>query len=291
MNTPAFVHLRCHSDYSLLRGTSSVEQLLERANAMGIDALALTDTGNLYGAMAFYRTAREIGIKPIIGCEVYIAPGRYGQGVLEREPETADRVVLLAQNRTGFRNLLKLASAACLERAYVELGIDTDLLAAHHEGLICLSGGMSGRLNRVLLDVANQKANLDSAMAVAAWYRDLFGDRYFIEIQNDGLEAQRNAMEGAVEVARRLAVPPVATSDVHYATRKEAETCKLLLCISINAGKPQTEADRERCEGGDFYLRSPGEMYAAFPGHEDALQRSREIADSIRHSSPNTTAK
>src|SRR6202012_2600426 len=153
------------------------------------------------------------------------------------------------------------------------------LLAAHSEGLICLSGCVSGELSRTLLRGKTAEPDLEEAAQIAAWFHKLFGDRYFIEIQNNGLDIQRWAMEGSVAVAQRMGLPLVATSDAHYVNREDAEAQDVLLCI--NTGKFRTDTHRMRMEGDQFFLRSPEEMYAAFPGFEDAVARSQQIADSV----------
>ena len=191
--------------------------------------------------------------------------------------EASHHLTLLARNRTGFRNLVRLSSAAFLEGFYFKPRIDKELLAAHKEGLICLSGCISSELNRALL--AGGEAKLEKALDIAAWFQKLFGDDYYIEIQNNHLEPQRVAMEGATEVARRLGIPLVATSDVHYVNREDAEAQDILLCV--NTGKFRTDANRMRMDSNEFYLRSAEEMYAAFPGLDDALRRTQEIADSV----------
>lgn len=279
MNPPPFVHLHCHSHYSLLDGASLIDRLLEQAKALRMNALALTDHGNLYGALEFYQKARAIGIKPILGYEAYVAPGRRDQRDGGGMKEAADHLTLLARDLTGFKNLLKLASAAFLEGFYFKPRIDKELLAAHHEGLICLSGCASSEFSRALLRGAGGAPDVDRAVQVASWFRELFGDRYFIEIQNNNLDIQRVVMEGAVEVSRRTGIPLVATNDVHYVRREDAEAQDILLCV--NTGKFRTDAKRMRMEGDQFYLRSAEEMLAAFEGHEDAVRRSQEIADGI----------
>ncbi|HUU20996.1 MAG TPA: DNA polymerase III subunit alpha, partial [Phycisphaerae bacterium] len=277
MSTLPFVHLHCHSHYSLLDGAGAVGRLVERAKALRMNALALTDHGNLYGALDFYQKAKAVGINPIIGYEAYVAPGSRFQKDAGGLKEASYHLTLLAQNRTGFQNLLKLASAAFLEGFYYRPRIDKELLRAHSEGLICLSGCVSSELNRALL--AGGEPDVQRATEIAAWFREVFGDRYFIEIQNNGLEIQRVVMEGSVEVARRTGIPLVATSDVHYVDREDAVGQDILLCI--NTGKFRTDANRMRMETNEFYLRSPEEMYEAFAGHEDALKRTQEIADGV----------
>lgn len=279
MSTLPFAHLHCHSHYSLLDGAGKVRGLLERAKALRMTSLALTDHGNLHGAIQFYQVAKELGINPVLGLEAYIAPGSrfHKESSGGGAKEASYHLTLLARNAVGFRNLVKLSSAAFLEGFYFKPRIDKELLSAHREGLICLSGCISSELNRTLL--AGGEANVQKACDIAAWYRDLFGDDYYLEIQNNGIELQQLAMAGAVEVSRRLGIPLVATSDVHYINREDSEAQDILLCI--NTGKFRTDTNRMRMETNEFFLRSPEEMYAAFPGMEDALARTQEIADSV----------
>lgn len=277
MSTSRFVHLHCHSHYSLLDGAGRIERLLERAKALQMNALALTDHGNLHGALEFYLRAKDQGIKPILGYEAYVAPQSRFQKEASGSKDASFHLTLLAVNRTGFQNLLKLSSSAFLEGFYFRPRIDKPLLESHHEGLICLSGCISSELNRALIDGA--EPDFKRAIEVAEWYRALFGDRYYIEIQYNGMELQRQAMQFAAEVARRLSIPLVATSDVHYVEPKDAEAQDILLCI--NTGKFRTDANRMRMETKEFYLRSPEEMYAAFPEYQDAVDRSQEIADLV----------
>ncbi|MBN2023084.1 MAG: DNA polymerase III subunit alpha, partial [Pirellulales bacterium] len=280
MNPLPFVHLHCHSHYSLLDGAGTIDRLLERAKALGMNALALTDHGNLYGALEFYQKAQTIGVKPIVGLEAYIAPGRRTDRDAASAKEANYHLTLLAENLDGFKNLLALSSSAFLEGFYFRPRIDKELLAAHNQGLICLSGCVSSELNRkILAGASDGRYDLGPAREVAAWYRDVFDDRYFIEIQNNGLEIQQAAMQGAVELARQMDIPLVATSDTHYVNREDAEAQDILLCV--NTGRFRTDADRMRMEGDEFYLRGPDEMYAAFPGLEDAVRRSQEIADRV----------
>ncbi|NLF07562.1 MAG: DNA polymerase III subunit alpha, partial [Pirellulaceae bacterium] len=277
MSTLPFAHLHCHSHYSLLDGAGTVRGLLERAKALRMNALALTDHGNLHGALKFYQTAKELGIKPILGLEAYIAPGSRRHKEQGKSKDSSFHLTLLARNRQGFRNLVKLSSAAFTEGFYFKPRIDKELLETHREGLICLSGCASSELSRLIL--AGGEANFQKALETAAWYRNLFGDDYYIEIQNNHLEVQRTVMEGAVRIAEQLEIPLVATSDVHYIHREDSEAQDILLCV--NTGKFRTDTNRMRMETDEFFLRSPEEMYAAFPGREDALRRSQEIADSV----------
>jgi len=279
MSSLPFVHLHCHSHYSLLDGASPIKGLVERAKNLGMTGLALTDHGNLYGALDFYRKSREAGINPIVGYEAYIAPASRFHKEASGMKEASFHLTLLAQNKTGFKNLIKMASRAFLEGFYFKPRIDKELLAAHSEGIICLSGCVSGEFSRTILQQHGDLPDLTPAMEIAGWFHKIFGDRYFIEIQNNGLEIQRLAMEGGVEVARRMGLPLVATSDAHYVNREDAEAQDILLCI--NTGKFRTDKQRMRMEGDQFFLRSPEEMYEALPGYEEALKQSQLIADSV----------
>ncbi len=264
MSSTPFVHLHCHSHFSLLDGASPIDGLVTRAQSLGMSGLALTDHGNLYGALEFYKKAKAVGINPILGYEAYIAPGSRFHKEAGGMKEASYHLTLLAQNRTGFKNLIKLASQAFLQGFYFKPRIDKELLAAHSEGLICLSGCVSGELSRTLLAEDQGSPRWQQAMELAGWFQKLFGERYFIEIQNNGLEIQRLALERSVEIARRMGLPLVATSDAHYVNREDAEAQDVLLCI--NTGKFRTDKNRMRMEGDQFFLRSQEEMYAALPG-------------------------
>jgi DNA polymerase-3 subunit alpha len=279
MSDQPFCHLHCHSHYSLLDGAGSIDRLVQRAAGHGMTALALTDHGNLHGALEFYRKAKSAEIKPIIGYEAYIAPGSRFDKSSGNMREASFHLTLLAQNRIGFQNLMQLASAAYLEGFYFKPRIDKELLESHSEGLICLSGCVSSEFNRALLRGHGGEEELKEAVEVAGWFHRVFGDRYFIEIMNNGVEIQRLAMQGAVDVANRMGLPLVATSDAHYVDRDDADAQDVLLCI--NTGKFRTDSSRLRMDGNEYYLRSPQEMYQCFPGHEDAVSRSQEIADKV----------
>jgi DNA polymerase III subunit alpha len=279
MSSPPFVHLHCHSHFSLLDGASPITGLVERAKSLGMTGLALTDHGNLYGALEFYKKAKAAGINPIVGYEAYIAPQSRFHKEAGGMKEASYHLTLLAQNRVGFKNLIKLASQAFLEGFYFKPRIDKELLAAHSEGIVCLSGCVSGEFSRTLLQEQQDGPRWQQAMDIAGWFHKVFGDRYFIEIQNNGLEIQRMALERAVEIARRMGLPLVATSDAHYVNREDAEAQDVLLCI--NTGKFRTDKNRMRMEGDQFFLRSQEEMYAALPGYEEALKQSQLIADSV----------
>ena len=279
MHDDKFVHLHCHSHYSLLDGAASIDRLIARAKDHGMNALALTDHGNLHGALEFYKKAKAAGINPIIGYEAYIAPAGRRVKDAGSQKESSFHLTLLAQNKTGFQNLIKMASAASLEGFYFKPRIDKELLEAHHEGIICLSGCVSSEFNRAVLRGHGGEEELADATEIAQWFHNLFGDRYFIEIMNNGAEIQRLAMQGSIEIADKLGLPLVATSDTHYVNREDAEAQDVMLCI--NTGKFRTDTSRMKMEGNEYYLRSPQEMYEKFPGREEAVARSQQIADTV----------
>ena len=275
----SFVHLHCHSHYSLLDGASPIGKLIERAKQHGMNALALTDHGNLHGALEFYQKAKAAGINPIIGYEAYVAPGSRFIRDASSSKDAAYHLTLLAKNQTGFRNLVRLASKASLEGFYFKPRIDRELLAELNEGIICLSGCVSSEFSRAILKGGDTSALEHEAAEIARWFAGVFQDRYFIEIMNNGLTIQQQAMHGAIDIANRLGLPLVATSDAHYIDQGDSEIQDVLLCI--NTGKFRTDTKRMKMENDQFYLRSPAEMYAHFPGLEDAVSRSQTIADSV----------
>lgn len=281
MSNRPFTHLHCHSHYSLLDGASSIPKLVQRTKDHGMNALALTDHGNMHGSLEFYNTCRANDINPIIGYEAYIAPGsRKVKGDGGRK-NSSYHLTLLCQNKTGFDNLIKMASSAALEGFYFKPRIDKELLEAHSEGIICLSGCVSSEFSKAILNNGGNGAeeSLENAIEVAQWFRNLFGERYFVEVMNNGLEIQRQQLAGAVEVAKRVGLPVVATSDCHYVDREDASAQDVMLCI--NTGRFRTDQNRMKMDVDEFYLRPPEEMYANFVGMEDAVARSQEIADSV----------
>jgi DNA polymerase-3 subunit alpha len=275
-----FVHLHCHTHYSLLDGANRVPELVAHVKKLGMSACAMTDHGNLFGAVEFYQECRAAGINPIVGYEAYVAPGKRSEREAKRRGEAGYHLTLLAKNAAGFRNLVKMASAAYLEGYHYVPRIDKDLLEAHREGLICLSGCASSEFSELIL-----KDRLDEAAQLCAWFARLFGKDFYVEIQNNGIEVQRLCAVGAVEIANRMGLPLVATSDAHYLTREDAAAHDVLLCI--NTGKTLNDPNRLRYGNGDgrmvdqFYVCGPEEMYRRFPDREEAVRRSQEIADGV----------
>lgn len=280
MSSRPFVHLHCHSHYSLLDGASTIPGLCVRAKQQGMPALALTDHGNLYGAMEFLREAKSAGIQPIIGIEAYVAPGRRGDRSLGgvSGQEHSFHLTLLARDEAGFRNLVRLTSISFLEGFYYKPRIDKDALAQHSEGLICLSGCVSSEFSDVLLHGKTAEAE-----KLCAWYAKVFGpENFFVEIQDNGVSIQKEHAQAATDLARRLGLPLVGTSDAHYLTREDAAAHDVLLCI--NTGRTLDDPKRMRFETEEFYLRSPDEMYAAMPDQADALATSARIAERVDYS-------
>ena len=275
-----FTHLHCHSHYSLLDGAGDIGKLVNRAVDHGMNALALTDHGNLHGALEFYRKAKAANINPIIGYEAYIAPGsRFDKGGAGRSKDASYHLTLLAKNHTGFKNLIKLASAASLEGFYYKPRIDKEILEAYNEGIICLSGCVSSEFSRIVMQGTDTAEIEKQARDVAGWFHGVFGDRYFIEIMNNGVDIQKMQLDGAVDIANRMGLPLVATSDCHYVDQSDAEAQDIMLCI--NTGRFRTDTSRMKMENDQFFLRSPDEMYEKFPGLEHAVARSQEIADTV----------
>jgi DNA polymerase-3 subunit alpha len=281
------VHLHCHSHYSLLDGQSKIPDLIQRVKSQGMSAIALTDHGNLFGAIEFLREAKATGIRPIAGMEAYVAPGRRtdrttSAGAGAGDERYAYHLTLLAQSGEGFRNLLRLSSRSYLEGYYYKPRIDKEILAQHSEGLICLSGCVGSEFSQLLL--GDRRAEAEN---LAMFYYRTFGEgNFFVEIQNNGLHIQQDCMERELDLARRLGFPVVATSDAHYLTQDDYLAHDVLLCINTGRtidqplDKPRFVADDGRLSD-QFHVRSPEEMYAAFPGQEEALEMSARIAERV----------
>ncbi|MEX2287811.1 MAG: DNA polymerase III subunit alpha [Planctomycetaceae bacterium] len=269
-----FAHLHCHTHYSLLDGATRIPDLVGKVKQAGMNAVAITDHGNLYGAIEFYNACKSQGVNPIIGYEAYIAPSHRTDRTPSRMKEASFHLTLLAMNRQGFMNLVRMASSAYLEGFYYKPRIDKELLEAHNEGLICLSGCAAGELSQLILG-----GRIDEARTLAAWYEKVFGDRFYLEIQNAGLEIQQQCAEGTIDVARAMGLPLVATNDAHYLNQDDASAHDVLLCINTRAALDDEK--RMRMIGDQFFVRTPEQMYAAFPDHADAVARTQEIADRV----------
>lgn len=284
-----FTHLHCHSHFSLLDGASSITKLAQAAKDRGMNSLAITDHGNLHGALQFYKECHKVGINPIIGYEAYVAPGFRGDrearcvaysddydesGKLKEKNKSSYHLTLLAQNRTGFRNICKMASLASREGFYYKPRIDLELLEEYSDGVICLSGCVAGQMSQYLLTGMSQEAR-----NLMIWYRRTFGDRFFAEVQNNNLQIQTDAAELTIDMANSVGVPIVATSDCHYVSSTDVRMHDTLICIASGAKRQQK--DRFKFTGDQFHLRTPQEMYEAFPNNPEYVQASQEIADTV----------
>src|SRR4051794_2779786 len=277
MSSRPFVHLHCHSHYSLLDGASKLPALVSRAKALGMPAIAVTDHGNLHGAVEFLREAKAVDLKPIIGMEAYVAPGRRTErsGGGHSGNEHNFHLTLLARNGEGVRNLMRLSSMAFLEGFYYKPRIDKEILERHSEGLICLSGCVSSEFSDHVLH-----GKAADAEKLCAWYQKVFGEEnFFVEIQCNGIQIQKDHEQAATDLARRMGLPMVGTSDAHYLLQEDAEVHDILLCI--NTGRTFDDPNRMRFENDQFHVRSPEEMYRALPGHEEALATSVRIAEMV----------
>lgn len=275
-----FVHLHVHTDYSLLDGAASIKKLVARAKELGQKALAMTDHGNLFGAINFVEECKANDIKPIIGCEFYVA----AKGRSEKEADENGRryyhLILLAQNDTGYRNLMELSSVSYLEGMYYKPRIDDEVLAAHSEGLICLTACLAGKLPVLLL---NEKK--DEAEAFLRKYVGIFGaDNLYLELQDHGLAEQKNVAPLIIETARRLGLPLVVTNDIHYCLEEDYIAQDVLTCIGMK--KLRKDTDRMKFQGHEFYMKSGEQMAQLFPEYPEAITNTVRIAEKCNASIP-----
>src|SRR5438105_1529027 len=276
MSHADFVHLHLHTEYSLLDGACRLDRLMERAHALKLPALAVTDHGVLHGAIDFYQAARDKGIKPIIGCEVYVAPGSR----LEKKASSGGRdvynhLVLLAKDEAGYRNLIKLTTAAHLEGYYYKPRIDKELLAAHKEGLIALSGCLASEIPELIV-----KDQLSKARESLDWFRQTLGaENFYLELQNHGIPEQAKVNRQLIPWAKEFGLKLVATNDVHYVEKGHSHAHDCLVCI----GTQSMLSDPKRMSAGypkeQFYLRSAEEMKERFAEAPEAVQNTLEIAE------------
>ncbi len=264
-----FAHLHVHTEYSLLDGMCRISQLIARARELGMDSLAITDHGAMYGVIDFYVAAKEAGIKPIIGCEVYVAETDYRSR--ESAHKTPYHLTLLVKNEKGYRNLLQLVTKSHLDGFYYKPRVDKELLKLHHEGLIALSGCAHGELARLILE-----GRKNELATTAAWYREVFDD-YYLEIQRHPIPELDQVNQELVSLSTRLNIPPVATFDVHYVDKQDAPAHELLLCIQTNASV--YDEKRLKLAGDFFYLKSPAEASQLFADLPQAVENTQAIAD------------
>jgi DNA-directed DNA polymerase III PolC len=269
-----FVHLHVHSEYSLLDGAARLEKLVERAKALKFPALALTDHGNLFGAVDFYTACEKAGVKPILGCELYVAPGsRFERSSQDGGYEGASHCTVLARTRAGYANLMKLVSKAYLEGYYYKPRVDRELLAQHADGLLVLSGCLNSEVSRQLS--AGDEAK---ALQTAGWYQEVFGkDYYFMEVQSHGLEQQVAVTEGTIKIARAIGAPLCGTNDSHYLEADHSRAHEALLCIQT--GTTMSDPNRWKFSSNEFYVKSADEMRAVFKDLPEAYRNTLAVAE------------
>ena len=269
----SFVHLHLHTEFSLLDGACRIKKLVERVKELGQDAVAITDHGCMYGVIDFYRACKAEGIKPIIGCEVYVAPrGRTRFQKVHEFDADSRHLVLLCRNEEGYRNLSYMVSQAYLEGFYIKPRIDMDLLREHAGGLIACSACLGGELPKLLL-----AGEYEQAKAVALEMRELFGeDGYYLELQDHGIAAQKQVNAALVRIHEETGIPLIATNDAHYLRQEDAETQDVLMCIQM--GKTVDDPNRMKFETDQFYVKSEDEMAALFPNYPEALENTAKIA-------------
>ena len=267
----SFAHLHVHTEYSLLDGASRVKELIRRTKELGMDSVAITDHGVMYGAVRFYKEAKAQGIHPVIGCEVYLAPGMR-QERAEVDGTRYYHLILLAENETGYRNLVELISLANIEGYYYKPRIDKELLRQYHEGIIALSACVAGEIPQAIL-----RGNNERAEALVAEYVEIFGqDNFFLEIQDHGLPEEKTVNRALREFAKKYDIGLVATNDVHYVHADDSEFHDILLCVQT--GRTINDPDRMRFSGPDYYLKSEEEMAALFADYPEALENTAKIA-------------
>lgn len=268
----AFTHLHVHSEYSLLDGMSKINKAPEYVKSLGMDSLAITDHGVMFGIIDFYKSCKKSGIKPIIGCEVYVAP----RTRFDKDPDrdrNMNHLILLAENMIGYKNLTKLVSAAFTEGFYFKPRLDKELLREHSEGIICLSACLAGAIPRKILN-----GDYSGAKAEALELRDIFGkDNFYLEIQNHFLDDDKPATQGLVKLSEEIGAPLVATNDAHYIKRSDAKAHDVLL--AIQTGSTVDDENRMRFANDEFYLKSESEMMELFPEHPEAIENSHKIAE------------
>ncbi|MBQ7090071.1 MAG: DNA polymerase III subunit alpha, partial [Clostridia bacterium] len=270
-----FVHLHLHTEYSLLDGACKIQEVAAQAKALGQSALAITDHGVMYGAVDFYKACKKEGIKPIIGCEIYMAPHRRQDKQYEVDGKYY-HLILLAKNKVGYHNLLKIVSRGFTEGFYFKPRADFELLEKYHEGLICLSGCIGGSVQQRLLN-----DDYDGAKNEAIRYRAIFGDDYYLELQNHGYKEDAVILAGLERLHQDLGIPMVATNDAHYITKDDAFTQKVLMCIQMN--KTLGDEDALGFDTDEFYLKSGDEMASLFANYTDALENTVRIAEQCNY--------
>ena len=269
----AFTHLHVHTEYSLLDGSNKIKEYVKRVRELGMDSAAITDHGVMYGVIDFYKACKEAGIKPIIGCEVYVAPGSR----FDREQGAGEdryyHLILLAENNKGYANLMKIVSRSFTEGYYYKPRVDEELLREFHEGIIASSACLAGEIARNIV-----RDDLPAADKAALKYQDIFGKgNFFLELQDHGYQDQQKVNMALMAMSKRLRIPLIATNDIHYTYADDVEAHDILLCIQT--GKKLADENRMRYPGGQFFVKSESEMRALFPYAQEALDNTHRIAD------------
>ncbi len=268
----SFTHLHVHTEYSLLDGSSKIKEITKRAAELGMDSLAITDHGVMYGVIDFYKAAKEAGIKPVLGCEVYVAPGSRFDKEAGTGEDKYNHLVLLAENNTGYQNLMKIVSRGFTEGFYYKPRVDKELLREFHEGIIATSACLAGEVQRYLA-----RGMYEEAKRVALYYQDIFGkDNFFLELQDHGIAEQHYVNPQLLRMSEETAIELICTNDVHYTYADDADAHDILLCIQT--GKKVTDENRMRYTGGQYYLKSPEEMAELFKYAPQALANTEKIA-------------
>ncbi len=264
-----FVHLHLHSEYSLLDGSTRINLLPQRVKELGMEAVALTDHGNMYGAIAFYKACKDIGIKPILGCEVYIS---------EKDMSIKDKsnkryhLILLAENNEGFKNIMKIVSIGYVDGYYYKPRVDKDVLRKYSKGVIATSACLGGEVQNLILN-----RDIEAAKAAALEYKEIFGeDNFYLELQDHGMPEQARVNRELVLLSEELSIDLTASNDVHYLNKEDAKSHDVLL--SIQTGKTVNDESRMKFPSDEFYLKSPDEMAALFPENKEALENTVKIA-------------
>ena len=269
----SFVHLHVHTEYSLLDGSNKIKEYVSRVKELGMDSAAITDHGVMYGVIDFYREAHRQGINPILGCEVYVAPNSRFDREVTGGDDRYYHLVLLAENNTGYANLMKIVSKGFVEGYYYKPRVDKSLLREYHEGIIALSACLAGEVQRYIV-----KGLYDEAKKTALEYQEIFGeDNYFLELQDHGIPDQALVNQQLLKMSQETGIGLVATNDVHYTYAEDAKPHDILLCIQT--GKKLSDENRMRYEGGQYYVKSPEEMEKLFPYALQALDNTQRIAD------------
>ena len=269
----SFTHLHVHTEYSLLDGSSKIKELVHQTKELGMDSIAITDHGAMYGVIDFYKAAKAEGIKPIIGCEIYVTTGSRFQKEARQGENRYYHLVLLAENDTGYHKLIKIVSRGFTEGFYYKPRVDYEVLERYHEGIIALSACLAGEVASYICE-----DDYDKAKAAALRMQDIFGEgNFFLEMQDHGISEQTKVNTALLKMAKETGIGLVVTNDIHYTYKDDVEAHDILLCIQT--GKKVQDEDRMRYEGGQYYLKSPEEMQRLFPYAREALENTEKIAE------------